>query len=129
MEPKVFGSVLGGAVGVLAIAIGVSVVVTKPGEVTPRESEYVMPDCGPDEKPVDCLFQHADTGEPVWLGCVSGPARTAVGTQCIAAPPSIILGSRLEKRSGQFVEVDKRGQVVTERREAVKDAGGVVRAP
>lgn len=111
MDPKKIA-----AAAAAALVVGIVIEVVKPGEVTARQSEYVMPDCGPDEKEVDCKFIHPDTGEPVWLGCVSWPAKAAVGTQCIAAPPSIILGSKLEKRGGQFVEVDKRGAVKAERK-------------
>lgn len=106
-----------------ALGFGVVIIVTKPGESEPTQAEWVMPDCGPDESPVDCRFggPYSRDGGPVWRGCNVGRAEYAMGTQCVAAPGEVWMGNRLEKRAGQFVEVDARtGATVPER---VPDGG------
>lgn len=106
---------------------GVDLVVTKPGEAVARKSEYVMPDCGAGQGPVDCRFggpYNPDSPDvAVWRGCNAGLAKYATGTQCIAAPPVVLLGSRMEKRRGQMVEVDVLNREVKERIADIRDGG------
>lgn len=131
MNPRL--AVTAAVVGLLGL--GVVIIVTKPGESEPIQAEWVMPDCGPTRAPVDCLFggPYSRDGGPRWRGCNVGRAEFAVGTQCVAAPGEVWAGNRIEKRGGQFVEVDSRtGATVQERvpdgGRRPRDAGALVDA-